>query len=164
MATWDEVFGDNAPEIPSRMLDIFRRWIDDERTSNRLLGGIPELTDENLEDGLRLALDDWNSTTPITTYVFTDHPSVVLLFTAGLIYAFNTVGMRHTRNQLTYSDGGISVAINDKTTLVQSWISQKQAEYEPKKRQLKNQINAEGGYGSISSEYSEVSFGRGYWT
>jgi hypothetical protein len=60
--------------------------------------------------------------------------AISLLQSLMLIYA---------RNHLPFSDGGISVAINDKAPLYQSILALFQSQYEQYKRQVKIAINVE---------------------
>lgn len=50
----------------------------------------------------------------------------------------------YTRNHVPFSDGGLSVSINDKAPMIQSILSLFQSSYEQNKRQIKIAVNVEG--------------------
>ena len=68
-----------------------------------------------------------------------------------------SAGILQSRNSLTYSDGGINVAVSDKTPLYRQWISDFHNEYEQKKRHLKIQMNMKRAWGGSFSEYTLAS-------
>jgi hypothetical protein len=153
MATYDQLFGADAPAVPTGMVVIFRRFLQDLRERNRLLGGVEGLSDEELEMCLKLSLDDWNTTPPPSGHTLENHPAFILLLHGAAIQAHKLFGQVQTANQLTYTDGGINVAESDKTALNQSWLQLFSAEYETKKRQFLTAANLEQAYGRTYSEY-----------
>jgi len=77
------------------------------------------------------------------------------------------VGLLQTRNHLPFSDGGLNVAVSDKTPLLQSWIQLFGAKWENWKQKTKVAQNISGiltGAGGVSSELFAVNgyFGTYY--
>ena len=63
--------------------------------------------------------------------------------------------MLQLRNQMNYSDGGISVSISDKSQFLMGWIQMLRNSYEQKKIRIKSSLNVERGFegGGVESEY-----------
>jgi len=79
------------------------------------------------------------------------------------------VGILQTRNHLPFSDGGLNVAVSDKTPLLQSWIQLFERRWETWKERTKISENiarcmGTGGEG-LASEYFAIHgyFSRAYW-
>lgn len=58
-----------------------------------------------------------------------------------IVNVLQSVGLLQTRNQLNFSDGGINVAISDKTPQLMSWIQLFQSKYEQDKLKIKISLN-----------------------
>jgi hypothetical protein len=69
-----------------------------------------------------------------------------------------SIGFLQTRNQLNFSDGGINVAINDKSPMLMQWLDRMQSKYEQDKIKLKVALNINGitGERGVGSEYAMV--------
>jgi hypothetical protein len=92
-------------------------------------------------------LSDFNGTPPFSTYSLDD------LFTRNLhslairgtvISLLQSLMLIYARNYLPFSDGGLSVSINDKAPILQSMIGLMQSAVEQQKRMVKTAINVEG--------------------
>lgn len=59
------------------------------------------------------------------------------------------------RNQISYSDGGISVQASDKAPMIMQWIGMMRTMYEQKKKDFKMAYNLQQGFDaqSIMSDY-----------
>jgi hypothetical protein len=140
-----------------------RHFMRDYEKLNRLIAG-QEHSDRMIAWAVVDALDDFNSTPPLTNYSLTNVPAMSLLLRGTVITLLQSVGLLQTRNHLTFSDGGLQVGVSDKTPLIQSWIQMFGNSYEEKKQRLKTALNIEGGWGGgIHSEYAWVNgFYGGY--
>ena len=88
-----------------------------------------------------------------------NYPSLFLLIYGSSIQVLRSAGLLHSRNELVYSSGGVSVRIFDKTQLYQSWIAQFVAEYEHKKKNYKIAANINNAMaGGVASEYSLLNY------
>jgi hypothetical protein len=74
-----------------------------------------------------------------------------------------SVGILQTRNQLSFSDGGISVGVSDKSPMLLQWISQFRNKYEQEKIQKKVSMNIENAMGSMAGAPSEYTFLGGWF-
>lgn len=159
--------GDYWAPIQNLALEQFigtvRLFMRDYPALNRLIAG-EEHSDRMIAWAIVDALDDFNSTPPMTNFGLTTFPSSSILLRGTVINLLQSVGLLMTRNHLTFSDGGLQVGVSDKTPLIQSWIQMFSNIYEEKKKQLKIAMNIEGGWGGgVHSEYSWVNgFYGGY--
>lgn len=145
-----------AQEEARRLLRLF---LNDTPELNRLIRR-QESTDAKLDLAMRLAIDDYNITPPMLgTTTIENYPSLFLLIYGSSIQVLRSAGLLHSRNELVYSSGGVSVRIFDKTQLYQSWIAQFVAEYEQKKANFKIAQNVNSSLASgVQSEYSILSY------
>jgi hypothetical protein len=148
--------GDRAAEEARKLLRLF---LNDTPELNRLIRR-QESTDAKLDLAMRLAIDDYNITPPfLGTSTIANFPSLFLLIYGSSIQVLRSAGLLHSRNELVYSSGGVSVRIFDKTALYQSWINQFVAEYERKKSNYKLAANINGALaGGVSSEYGLLNY------
>lgn len=138
---------------------LLRLFLNDTPELNRLIRK-QESDDTRLDLALALAVDDFNITTPLLGYYqVANFPSLYMLIYGATIQVLRSAGLMQSRNELTYSAGGVSVRIFDKTANYQSWIAQFVAEYERKKQNYKIALNIDAALGSgVASEYSVLSY------
>lgn len=133
-----------------------REYLRDFPELNALLNGF-ENSDVIINLCADLAADDFSTTPPpIGRFTVESHPSFYLLFIGTVIQVLRSAGILQARNNLNYSDGGLTVATSDKAPMYLTWANMFYQEYELKKRSLKLSMNAAAGYGGIRSEYSWV--------
>lgn len=133
-----------------------REYLRDFPEVNALLDGF-ENSDVIINLCADLAADDFSTTMPPIGQFFVEtHPSFYLLFMGTVIQILRSAGILQARNNLNYSDGGLTVATSDKSPMYLTWANMLYQEYEIKKRSLKISMNAAGGYGGIRSAYSWV--------
>lgn len=136
-----------------QFVGMVRDFMRDYSELNRLIKG-EEHSDRLIVWAILDALEDFNTSPPMTSYSLTNFPSKSLLLRGAVINLLESVGLLMTRNHLTFSDGGIQVGVSDKTPLIQSWIQLFTNKYEQKKDRLKIALNIEGGWGGgLHSEY-----------
>lgn len=141
------------------MRRLLRLFLNDTPELNRLIRR-QESTPEKLDLAIRLAIDDYNITTPLLGNVtVVNHPSLYLLIYGSAIQSLRSAGLLQSRNELVYSSGGVSVRIFDKTQLYQSWIAQFVAEYERKKQNFKIALNIDNALAAgVASEYAILNY------
>lgn len=142
---------------------LLRLFLNDTPELNRLIRR-QESNDAKLDLAIRLAIDDYNITAPpLAAVSVADFPSIWLLIYGSTIQVLRSNGLLHSRNELVYSSGGVSVRIFDKTQLYQSWIAQFFTDYETKKKHFKISRNVTSamlaGLG-VHSEYDNLAY---YW-
>lgn len=158
-----------APYFPEndiafrQFVAVVRQFMRDYPELNRLIQG-EEHSNRMISWAILDALDDFNTTPPITQLQLTSFPSRYLLLRGTVISLLESLGMLMTRNQLTFSDGGIQVGISDKTNLLMNWIQMFTNKYEQKKKELKIAMNIESGWGGgVHSEYLWMNGFYGGW-
>ena len=131
-----------------------RTWLRDFGPANALLDG-EEFQDGSLELFIDMALDEWSSTPPLIGRVTSvrAHPSRYLLMLKVVQLALLSASFAYARNNLNYSDGGITVATSDKAPMYLTIENRLREEYETHKMRLLRSLNAEGAYGGVHSEY-----------
>ena len=106
------------------------------------------------------ALNDFNTTPPlIPGYGFNNFPADSVLIRGAAITLLQSVAILKMRNQVSYSDGGITVGKWDNAGMMMSFVQFLQATYEEKKKQLKVALNlkrALGRSGGVASELRHV--------
>lgn len=91
-------------------------------------------------------LSDFNGTPPFSGYSLDDLWSRNLHSFAvrgTVISLLQSLMILYNRNNLQFSDGGISVGINDKAPMIQAMLGLLQSAYEQQKRQVKTALNIE---------------------
>lgn len=137
---------------------------------NRLVAG-QESSDRMIAFAAVEAMSDFNSEPPhlgfYTFDMFMSKGWVHPLRMGTICQLLHMVGLLQTRNHLPFSDGGLNVAVSDKTPLLQSWIQLFCSKWENWKKQTKVAQNIAGiltGAGGVSSELFAVNgyFGTYY--
>ena len=110
-------------------------------------------------------LSDFNGTPPFTVFSLEAMYSMQLQSLAvrgTVITLLQSLMIMYTRNHLPFSDGGMSVQINDKAPMIQSILSLLQSAYEQNKRSVKTAVNINGllndyGPSGVHSDYAALS-------
>ena len=146
----------SASKRLNEMVAVVRLFMRDYPELNRLISG-EETSDRMIAWSIIDAIDDWNSTPPFIGAVgITNFPSMSWLREAAVLRTLESVGLLQTRNQLNFSDGGISVSVSDKTPLLLNWIQLYSSRVEQKKAQIKSSMNIElamDGGGALSEYF-----------
>jgi len=109
-----------------------RMYLRDYPELNRLIEG-EETSDRMLAWAVIDTLDDINNRPPaVGSFTVANFPYRSLLLRGTVITVLESVGILQTRNQLQYSDGGISVGASDKAPMLMQWINMLSASYEQK--------------------------------
>lgn len=143
-------------------VQMVRGFMRDYPELNRLVAGV-ESTDRQIAWAVLDALADFNGTPHFTDMTLDDlllknqHNLILRMTVISLI---ESVGMLQTRNHINYSNGGITVGVNDKTPLLMNWLTYFKSSTDQLKQRVKVAINIEGILGSgnsgVRSEYWAV--------
>jgi len=122
---------------------------------NRLIDG-EETSDRMIAWAVIDTLDDINNRPPfVGSFTVSTFPYRSLLLRGTVITVLESVGILQTRNQLQYSDGGISVGASDKAPMLMQWVQMLSTSYEQKldkwkiSRNITEAFNGE----SVMSDY-----------
>jgi hypothetical protein len=144
-------------------VDTVRSFLRDYPELNRLIAGV-ESSNRQIVWAIIDCLDEYNTTPPFTQFGLSDFPSRSLLLRGTVCTLLESIGLLQTRNHLQFSDGGLTVGINDKTQFIQSWLSIFRSAYEDKKIKLKVAYNIETAWGGgIHSEFRFINNFYGEW-
>jgi hypothetical protein len=139
-----------------------RDYIRDFPELNRLISG-EESSSRMIEYCVWLAVDEWNTTPPLSSQQVANFPSRTILLVLTIIYILQSVGVLKSRNRFTYNDGGFSVVTEEQDDRYQRWISLFRSQINPKITRLKVALNIEGGWNAgVGSEYGWINGWYGF--
>lgn len=160
---------DSPADVPQAKLELnaivdqVRLFTRDYAELNRLIAG-EESSNRQIVWAIMDTLDDFNATPPFTSLSMSQFPSRSLFIRGVTCSLLESIGLLQTRNQLTFSDGGIQVGISDKTPFIQSWLQLFRNSYEEKKMKIKVAMNIENAWGGgIFSEFRFINNFYGEW-
>jgi len=144
-------------------VQLVRGYLRDFPELNRIVSG-QESSDRQILWAIFDALSDFNGTPPFLGDISMDdmlaksqHALLLRMTTISLI---ESVGLLQTRNHINYSNGGISVGVNDKTPMLMNWLQYFKSTTEQMKQRVKVSMNIEGILGAtnrgVNSEYWSV--------
>ena len=151
-------------DVVRNFVQSVRLWMRDFAELNLLIRG-EESTDRMILFAIGDFLSDFNGTPPFTGMGLEDlfaRGQQSLALRGTVISLLQGVMLIQARNHLPFSDGGLSIQINDKAPLIQSILQLFQAQYEQNKRMVKTAINIEGilndgGPSGVHSDYFSLS-------
>ena len=145
-----------APLTLTQFKSEVRNFVRDFPELNRLITG-EESSDRMIEFCAFLALDEWNTTPPLSTNTFSDFPSRNILLYLTVIQLLTSVGLLKSRNKLVYNDSGFQVQTETQDDSYMRWISLFRSQVDPKVHRLKIALNIAGAFGSgVGSEYGQL--------
>lgn len=141
-------FENFIPEIREHIRDFpeLNRLISGEESSNRMI-----------QYCANLAIDEFNTTPPLTSYQISGFPSRGILIDLTIIRLLISVGILKSRNRFQYSDGGWSADTEQQDSAYMNWINLLRTQVSSRLQMLKVAINIEGGWGcGMGSEYGWI--------
>lgn len=129
--------------VMQAFVQLVRLFLRDHAELNRLVAG-EESTDRQIMWAVIDALADFNGTPHLTGYTLEElleQGQQNLLLRMTVISVLESVGMLQTRNQLNYSNGGITVGVNDKTPMLMNWLQYFRATTDQMKQRVKVALN-----------------------
>jgi hypothetical protein len=148
-------------EVFNSFVQSVRYFLRDFSELNRIVKG-EEHSNRMIAFGIMDFLSDFAGTPPFLGYYSIEDLCRMHMQSFAIrgtvITLLQSVGMLQTRNQLTFSDGGISVGVSDKSPLLMQWIRDFQNKYEQQKTQIKVSLNIAQLFGTsgVRSEYAFV--------
>lgn len=141
-------------------IQMVRFYMRDIAELNRLTAG-EESSDRQIAWAVLDALSDFNGTPPplgefsLEYLLSAGHANLLLRMT--VIALIESVGLLQTRNHINYSNGGITVGVNDKTPMLMNWLQYFRSITEQRRLQVKVSMNIAGllnsGSSGVHSEY-----------
>lgn len=134
-----------------------RAFIKDHADKNRLLEFVQENTDDELDLYLNMSIGFLNSIPPlIGSYTFATFPIPQLIIHQATIECLISNGILHSRNELTYNNGGITVKISDGDRYIKylQWLTRLTDQAIKSLISIKIALNIEAGFGGVYSPYA----------
>ena len=139
-------------------LEEIREYVSDYAPNNYLLDG-EEFTNTYISLCISLAVDSFNSMTPLTRMDEFTFPSKVVLLHGTCWHMFQGKALLLARNTMQYSDGGLSIPVEERSELYSGLAGQFRSQFMEAAAKIKIQQNIECGWGSvITDESTFVSF------
>lgn len=122
-----------------------RLYLRDHPQLNRLVAG-EESSDRIIAWAVLDAIAEFNGTPHFTNYgleelIARNQQALLLRMTTTTL--LESIGLLQTRNHLNYSNGGINVGVNDKTSMIMGWLQYFKSTTEQRKQQVKVSLNIE---------------------
>jgi hypothetical protein len=137
---------------PTVTIEDIRYFLRDNLARNDLLERL-EFTDAEVEKAMQMTTDLFNLIPPISYWSVTGFPNRALMILGAASVLLTSEAFAQARNQLTYSDGGIHVGVDDKAALYLQLGEQMRAQFQQAATDLKIQMNAEQAFGGFASPY-----------
>ena len=136
-------------------IELVRTYMRDFLARNDLLQTL-QFSDDEILTAMDLAVDMYNIMTPLLspTYTIETFPNRYLLLLGTVANLLHGESIANLRNQLSYSDGGVSVNVDDKMSQYAQLGSTLEAKFNDACENYKKQINAEDAFGGSDSGYS----------
>ena len=154
------ITGNYTPEEKDTLLgyiELFRGCISDSDPDKNIINGkIQQYTDDQIIFFFNRALKDLNSGSPKCSYSLFNFPDDDLLMDGAMIFTLISEGILQLRNQVSYSDSGLSINLFDKTAGYQGWAGFLLQQYDNDKRIFKSTIvpmSVNSGFVGIGSEF-----------
>lgn len=113
-----------APTNLDTLVERLRNRIYDTDPLQNILSGKLDFSDKQLQGYIIEALYDINEAEPRTRLSVDRFPKTSLLLDGAMIFLLQAKGLLHLRNQISYSDAGFSVNLDDKSGNYAQWMAQ----------------------------------------
>ena len=130
-----------------------REFVLDKVEKNYLIEG-EELSDTQINIAMEMTVSDWNSTPPTAAVGVSNFPYKHILMYGTLYRCFMGLAALMARNNFGFSDGGVSIPLEERFQLYQALSGMYQAEYQSSMAKIKININIEEGWGQMGSDYA----------
>lgn len=128
-----------------------REFTSDYAANNYLIEG-EEMTDTYIALCMTLAVEAYNSITPVGNVGLQNFPSKAILLWGTLWMCYDGKALLLARNTMEYSDGGLSIPIEERAALYQSLAANFQSRFMEVAKNQKIQQNMESGWGEVRSD------------
>ena len=139
-------YTDEQKAILERLIGMFRLTVgDDDPEKNILNKKMSAYSDEKVIRFLNRAMADINGGQPLTTFTiwtFAEQWDDTLIVDGAVVFAMLSEGILQLRNQVDFSDSGLTIGMFNKTQLYQGWASFLLQSYMQAKADLKAAVIA----------------------
>lgn len=135
-------------------LEEIRLFLNDMPETNDLNGNKCEFSPERIQNAIKLVLNDWNETPPLTTtYTETSFPYKNAMLYGVCYFLFVGESASQARNHLPYTDGGLQVDDNNRFSPYMQLATYFENKYTMLKLQHKKNENVIAGWGTVPSNF-----------
>lgn len=131
--------------------DEVRDYLQDYPEVNLLLD-TSEFGNGNIQLCISLAMDEFNTIPPFTSYNLETFMSKSILLQGTLWQLFQGRAAVAVRNTLSYTDGGLQIPIEEKYEMYKDLAGTHKALFEQAATKLKIYLNMESGWGEVRSD------------
>jgi hypothetical protein len=141
--------------LPVLTPDEVRAYLSDYAENNHLLDA-QEFSDMQIGLAISLAVSDWNMAPPLSAdTMYTVDQRFKSVFLSGTLYKlFAGASALLARNTLEYSDGGVTVPVEERMQLYTTLAGMYQADFQNAVKSVKIHLNMESGWDCVSSDYA----------
>lgn len=133
--------------------DEVRAFLADSEENNHLLDGV-EFTDTRINLAMEMAVDSFNTIPPISATTIGSLRSKSILLYGTLWHLYNgQVGLA-ARNQMSYSDGGLTIPIEERYQFYIQMAQMYEQQFKSMVNDYKIAMNMESGWGSVHTDYA----------
>jgi hypothetical protein len=129
-----------------------QKFIRDYASNNRLLDG-EEFDPTIISFAINLAISEFNSIPPLGSVNLYSFPSKAVLLSGTLYKLFAGQAALLARNTMSYTDGGLTIPVEERFQLYQALASMFQADFMNAAKAIKIEANIEDGWGGVYSDY-----------
>lgn len=141
--------------IPILTPDEVHEFLHDKIENNYLLDG-EEFSKTNIALAIELAVSQYNMIPPLGATDVSNFPSKALLMMGTCWMLFAGAAALLARNTMAYSDGGLTIPVEERAPLYLSLAAMYQESFQSSAKSLKIHLNMEDGWGEVRSD--EASF------
>lgn len=130
-----------------------RTYLSDSVQDNHLLDSI-EFSDNRILLAMKMAISDYNTMSPATMFQGRDFPSLSVLLDGTCYNLFKGQVALSARNQMSYTDGGLTIPIEERYQYYEQLMGFYGQEFQRKAKELKIHMNMENGWNMVHSDYA----------
>lgn len=157
-------YTDEQKQIILDLIDLFRGSISDSNPDKNILAGkVQTYSDNEVVFYINRAIKDLNTGVPKTNYTLYDFPDDDILVSGAVVFALISEGLLQLKNQVDFSDSGLSINLFNKTSGYQGWAGFLMQQYVTDKMQWKSTIlplSSGSGFVGVGSQFGY--YGGGY--
>lgn len=146
-------------------IDLFRGCIaDSDPSKNIIIGKTSTYTDNEVIFFFNRALKDLNTGIPRTNYTLFNFPDDDLMTSGAMVFALIKEGLLQLKNNVDYSDSGLSINLFNKSSQYQGWVGFLMQDYMSDKAIFKSGVlpsSPNSGFVGIGSEFGYSN--NGWW-
>jgi hypothetical protein len=143
----------------SELLSILeiREFVSDYSQNNYLLDK-EEFSDTFITLCRDLAVSSYNEIPPMSITALSNFPSKSTLLWGTLYHMFSGKAALYARNQMSYSDGGIQIPVEEKYETYDNLAKGAFTQFQSSAAKIKVYLNMSAGWGSVSSDDASLPY------